>query len=193
MSVDTKPTVQIVEGVLLWPEVHSACGVAGERVEYIISGCGFYHQSKWSTVTALMYSREQHRRDLSQKSSLQRTPMSLRKKVQDCHERIYGALNWISWGGDNKIGYCAALELWALLPNERNGSVTWGDEPKRTSSQLKGQPNYEEGVSTGLCLSLCGATCGYTRNGKKKKKLSYFFLHEGITSKSYWPTYPQRL
>lgn len=100
------------------------------------------------------------------------------QKVQNCHERIYGTVNLISLGGDNILGYCAALVLRALLPNERDGSVTLGEEPNRTSSQLQGQSSNGKGIPTSLFLIHCTATCGYTWNGKKKKKAIFSCLRE---------------
>lgn len=156
------------------------CGLVGNWVEYIIIRCGFHHQSK----TTLMYSREQYRRDLPHKKNLsQENTCVLVQKVQNCQELIYGSLNLISLGGDNILGYCAALVLRARLPNERNGSVTLGEEPKATSSQLQGQPGYGSGASTSLCLIHCTAKC---------KNISHFFTLKGIASKSNWPTYPQK-
>lgn len=68
------------------------------------------------------------------------------QKVQNCLERISSTSNLINLGGSNILGYCAALVLRASLPNERNGSVTLGEEPNTTGSQLPRQSGFVKGV-----------------------------------------------
>lgn len=82
------------------------------------------------------------------------------QKVQSCLERISSASILINLGGSNVLGYCAALVLRALLPNERNGSVTLGEEPDTSGSPTTGAVWLWERC-TSLFLILCTSTWLY--------------------------------
>lgn len=93
------------------------------------------------------------------------------QKVQNCLERISSTSNLINLGGSNILGYCAALVLRASLPNERNGSVTLGEEPNTTGSQLPRQSGFVKGVPA--CSLFFVQPHVYILG--MGKKLSYFF------------------